>query len=178
MIPTAPFALKTDLGWSIVGIIDHSPEVETDPIGHSHRIAASIITGSRIPERRKEVASPSGGAAKDVYSHSTGHTSPQDLPLIKVSTSLCNRLFWIMVFTMATLLLIGHSATITPKFVKSDTTTSVSTINMQVEFPNTIICNTEPAREVRYYHYETDEPGILRDIKPKGGRKRLKTRNK
>ena len=211
-----PYGLKTELGWSIMGVITRSPVETPDQFGHSHRIAASIITGSQIPERRKEVASPSGSAAKDVYTHSTGHASPQDIPLINVSTSLCNRLFRIMIFTMATLLLIGHSATIIPKFVKYDTTTSVSTLNRQAEFPNTIICNTEPARETMVHPMGTqklqqltmnerelvppdilqrrtgdssprakdrtapvtDEPGILRDIKPKGGRKRLKTRNK
>ena len=211
-----PYGLKTELGWSIMGVITRSPVETPDQFGHSHRIAASIITGSQIPERRKEVASPSGSAAKDVYTHSTGHASPQDIPLINVSTSLCNRLFRIMIFTMATLLLIGHSATIIPKFVKYDTTASVSTLNRQAEFPNTIICNTEPARETMVHPMGTqklqnlttnerqlvppdilqrrtgdsspsakdmtasvtDEPGILRDIKPMGGRKRPKTRNK
>ena len=59
--PNSPFALKTDLGWSIVGIINHSPEIETDSIGFSHRVAATKVTGSQIilPNSAKEIVSPS-----------------------------------------------------------------------------------------------------------------------
>ena len=58
--PNSPFGLKTELGWSIMGVIRHSEVEDLDAIGHSHRIASSQITGSQIvlPKSIKEVASP------------------------------------------------------------------------------------------------------------------------
>ena len=43
-----PFALETDLGWDIIGVIsrDHNDD---DPIGHSHRILAYEVQGTKQP---------------------------------------------------------------------------------------------------------------------------------
>ena len=55
-----PFGQKTRLGWGIVGVIRQPTTIESDPVGYSHRIAASQITGSQIvvPKRTKEIVSP------------------------------------------------------------------------------------------------------------------------
>ena len=55
-----PYGLKTELGWSIMGVITRSPVETSDQFGHSHRIASTQITGSQIviPQRTKEIVSP------------------------------------------------------------------------------------------------------------------------
>ena len=55
-----PFGQKTRLGWGIVGVIRPPAATESDPVGYSHRIVASQITGSQIviPNRTKEIVSP------------------------------------------------------------------------------------------------------------------------
>ncbi len=40
-----PYAQQTDLGWGIIGVIDHD-HIAGDPIGHSHRILAYEVQGS------------------------------------------------------------------------------------------------------------------------------------
>ena len=62
-----PYGLKTDLGWSVMGIVTQSTVDSQDSIGYSHHIVSSQVNGSQIPERIKEVVSPSANAAKDVY---------------------------------------------------------------------------------------------------------------
>ena len=55
-----PFGQRTDLGWSIVGVVRQATDGETDPIGYSHRIAANQVRGSQITlqKRSKEIVSP------------------------------------------------------------------------------------------------------------------------
>ena len=43
-----PFGMKTNLGWGIVGIINHSPNSVDDHIGYSHRIVSNQVTGPQI----------------------------------------------------------------------------------------------------------------------------------
>ena len=55
-----PYGLKTDLGWSVMGIVTQSTTDSQDLIGYSHRVVASQTTGSQIllPMRIKNIVSP------------------------------------------------------------------------------------------------------------------------
>ena len=53
--PDSPFGLKTDLGWSVMGIIHRSAVENLDPIGHSHRVVTRQITEPQIiPQRQRK----------------------------------------------------------------------------------------------------------------------------
>ena len=57
--PDSPYGLRTELGWSIMGIISRSPEEASDLFGHSHRIVSTQITGSQIvPQGHSRKRSP------------------------------------------------------------------------------------------------------------------------
>ena len=51
--PNSPFGLKTDLGWSIMGIIRRSAVENLDPIGHNRCVVTGQITDSQIILQRR-----------------------------------------------------------------------------------------------------------------------------
>ena len=57
--PNSPFALKTDLGWGIIGVIDRSSANHSHLIGHSHHVVAKQLTESQMALQRSTMEDPS-----------------------------------------------------------------------------------------------------------------------